>query len=385
MPLVDHGWGYSNGNVVDTVTYGHSDPWYTHTYAYTWSSQAVTLPSDGTGQAQADTTRATSTTTHAVAAPSPTRSPTQSPTSTTPAASQASTTPPTAHATSLADEGMSASASGSGGGVSHSSGASFGIITGTPSPAITQALAGSSSSSTGEAAPTGPSRNLTARGMGTGATVGIVLAMAPLTVGLVGVFCFAWRRRRRGQRRRESSFMQYPFLWRRDAASTATTSEVLTPPRAPAEWHTFRHSEAAESACATATTATMVTSGNGGGAALNDKLESERPPVAVGHPLRFSPAFPQSSPILPSPPPTTPASVRESHNPTALAAPPAVHETDADQPPSPASTLLHADGYPWDHLPRPGRRASFGTVSVSYSNAMTDSEVGSRPQSYSRY
>ncbi|PIL28464.1 hypothetical protein GSI_08502 [Ganoderma sinense ZZ0214-1] len=386
-------------------------------------NDSMPLPSRGRTYRDGNVTRTvayvctTSTAAHAVTAPRPTRSPMQS---TTPAASQASTcalTPsPTAHATSLADEGPSAPASRSADSANHSTGASFSIIS--PSPTVMQALA--ALTSTGDAVPAVPSRTLISgspgRGIATGGIAGIVLAMV-LAVGSVGV-CFAWRRRRRRKRRaeqtRSSSFIQHRRSSRSrfvspplispvgrhscgdslDAARAATVSEVpsraLTPPRTPAERATFGECEAAAAAeSAHATTAIVVTSDLADGlVVLCENLEL--PPVAMGPSPRFSAALPLSSPILPLSFPPTPTSVRDSsRNPTALAlAPPSsVHDADADLLPSPASTLPNE--YTLDYLSLPDRRqpgrGSLGTVSVSYSNAMADSEVWSRPQSYRRY
>ncbi|KAM5545322.1 hypothetical protein V8D89_000935 [Ganoderma adspersum] len=392
MPLVDRGWSLSDGNVVGTVTYTYDSPWTTYTYAHTFSSQVVTLPSDAMAQAQTQTdTTCTTTTSTSTRAGTATRTPTQSPTlATASRPTDALTTSPTPYPTSLADESPSASRSASERGSSRSSGASFGVVS--PSPALTQALAGSSSA--GQPIPSGPSRNLNSaspgRGMGKGAIASIALAVV-LALGLGLALCWMWRRR--GGRRRESSFIQYPFLWRSDAASAASMSEVpsraLTPPRTPvpAEWDTFgdRDAEVAESARTTAATmgshSPAGASGYGGGLepALGEK--SQLPPVATGPSLRFSAAFPMPSPVSLSPTTTVPAT--SPSTPLALAPPPAVH--DADLLPSPASTLPY--GYAWDHPPPPpgGRRPSYGTVSVSYSTAMADSEVGSRPPSYSRY
>ena len=171
-------------------------------------------------------------------------------------------------------------------------------------------------------------------------------------------------------------------------------SRALTPTSAatptPAEWDTFgeRDGEVAESArTATATVAssTGALPGYGGGLVLGDE-KSQLLPVATGPSLSFSAAFPLSSPVYLSPTTAVPATSPSTL--PALAPPPAAHAHDADMLPSPASTVPY--GYAWDHPPSPlpssgGRRQSGGTVSVSYSTAMADSEVGSRPPSYSRY
>ncbi|KAI1784634.1 hypothetical protein LXA43DRAFT_1101133 [Ganoderma leucocontextum] len=383
-------------------TYGHTNPWaglYTSGISESFFSEHLATLASETTQMHTATSISTTAAQHA-AAQSTTDTPTQRQTSTGPVAMQTAvntrtTTSPTAFVLSLAGETASRSASDHG--ATHSSGGSasgvfislssggLGLTVSLPGLSSTAQPTAAGSSSTAQPIATGSSGNANspaARWIGKGEIAAIVLVIV-FALGLGGVLYYVWRRK--AGRRRDSTFIQYPFS---SDAATATMVEfpphALVPPNtSTAEWDA--HTDGAESPAATLTFGSPTgASGYGGGLAMY-------PPVDEKAQSRSHTVF-------------YPATTPSPRSTTALIA----------LPPPARMQLVEAEGsvlpYAWDHPPpsseylprtpdhqrsmfrvsRGGlgsspRRSSFGTVAATpvYSSGVPDADR--RPPSYSRY
>ncbi|KAI1788032.1 hypothetical protein LXA43DRAFT_670238 [Ganoderma leucocontextum] len=263
---------------------------------------------------------------------------------------------------------------------------------------------------TGSSSNAGSSASPAAHRVGKGEIAAIVLGIV-LALGLCGLLCYL--RRRRGARRRDSSFIQYPFS--SDATATATMVEVpphafvpptLVPLNTPAEWDAY--TDAAESPPATLTFGSPAGAWGGGGLTMSPLDDKAQPrshavlyPATAPSPRStdaFAFSFPTSSLAHP-PAPASPGSSRP------LVPPRAAH-----------SQLFEVEGstlpYPWDrpppspeYLPPDHQRStfkfrasgggpgpgsspkwsSFGTVAATplYSSGVPHADM--RPPSYSRF
>ncbi|KAM5545304.1 hypothetical protein V8D89_000917 [Ganoderma adspersum] len=429
-------------------TYGYTNPWAAHFTSgdarESFFSEHFATESTQTSQEPTSTSVSTTATATVVpvAAAKTSDSPTQAPTNTEPVAVEtktAITTSLTLFPLSLS--GGSTSRSTSSHEAAHSSGGSApsvlipmssgGLTVSLPDsgtaaqPTASDAISttqptASESSSTAQSVATGSGTNSNssqvARRMGNGEIAAIALGLVfALGLGVLAYFLC----KRRAARRRDSTFIQYPFS---SDAATGRMSEVphggaLVPLNTPAEWDT--RTDGAKSLSATLTFGSPTgASGYGGGRAvypLDEKSPSPSPspfhdtvdPATTPSP-RSTTAFALSFPMPPSPSPLSRPSPSASSEHSSPVAPPPPAHTPLPSGEGEPSALP----YTWDHPPPsseylpprtpdrrstfrasrgalgPGpspRRASFGTVAATpiYSSGVPS--VDRRPPSYSRY
>ncbi|PIL28454.1 hypothetical protein GSI_08488 [Ganoderma sinense ZZ0214-1] len=446
MVLVHRQWRWG--------TYSH--PWAAH---FTSSDTTSTFFSEHSATSASETTQthtvssvstsrtATTTLVPVAAAERTTDSTTQAQTSTEAATTQTTdttvrTTSPTLLPLSVAGETTSRSTSDRGEshslGLSTSSFSSFtlsgGLTVSLPETGSAAQSTASGSSSTAQPVVTGSSGNSTSsdagHGIGKGAIAAIVLGIV-FALGLGALVCCCWKRR--AGRRRDSTFIQYPFS---SNAATGRMSQVphvgaLVPPNTPAEWDTHT-ADMAESPSATVTigspTATGA-SGYWGGLAMypldekaplpspspspSDNNNAFEPATTTPSPnstTAFALSFPVPRSPLSQPPvsPSRPASLSSPSSPESSSSspiappPPAVHPHPR-LPEGEPSALPYA----WDHPPpsseylpprTPDRRSTFRSsrtgpgpgprrasagATPKYSSGVP--EVDRRPPEYSRY